>query len=80
MTAVLIPLCILGFIVLAFVDRATEHAAERREAARRARALREWHDNERDLGLTDSDPLGHHHPMAGRTPSIRSAWISSARH
>ncbi len=40
MTAVLIPLCILGFIVLAFVDRAAEKAAERREAIRRIQAVR----------------------------------------
>jgi hypothetical protein len=41
MTAVLIPLCILGFIVLAFVDRATERVAKRREATRRTHALRQ---------------------------------------
>ncbi len=59
MTAVLIPLCVLGFIVLACVDRATERAAKRREAARRIHALRQWHDNGRDLPLTDSEPLTH---------------------
>ncbi len=32
MSAVLMPLCILGFIVLVLVDRAFEHAAKKPDA------------------------------------------------
>jgi hypothetical protein len=48
MTAVLVPLCIFGFIVLALVDRASAQWVERREAARRVPA-RKGRDEVQDL-------------------------------
>jgi hypothetical protein len=66
MTAALIPLCILGFIVLAFVDRAIEQAAQRREAGLRLHTLGPWRADGPDVLVTQ-------HPSRAVQPRERDS-------